>query len=255
MPTIAEVLHRRSDLSTFLVHLTKTGGEDALHNLCRMLTEGRIEARTAMGWAAKRATDLGPIAADSQRVVCFSEAPLEQVYSLGADIAGRREKLEPYGLVFTKIVARRKGANPIWYVDMSPSGRVWVIRDALAGLLEEAVALGEEGFARHHAAAIFPFAEQMGTWPSLGTQKEFWWEREWRHVGPFTFNSDELALILAPEKDHEELAKVSGRPIIDAAWSLERMIAHLARISPEDVTPFSVGDRTVEAPDESPFEW
>lgn len=254
MLTIAEVLHRRSDLSTFLVHLTKSGTEDALHNLSKMLVDGTIEARTAMGWAASRATELGEKAANSQRVVCFSEAPLEQVYSLAADIVGRRERLEPYGLVFTKMVARRKGANPIWYVDMSPSGRIWVIRDALAGLLDEAAALGEEGFAGHHAAAIFPFAEQMGTWPSKGTQKEFWWEREWRHVGPFPFTAGELALILAPEEHHQELGKVSERPCIDATWSLERMIAHLASISPEDVTPFSVGDRTAEAP-EKPFEW
>lgn len=254
MSTIAEVLHRRSDLSTFLVHLTKSGTEDALHNLRKMLGEGTIEARTAMGWTAKKAAELGEPAEDSQRVVCFSEAPLEQVYSLAAEIVGRREKLEPYGLVFTKMVARRKGANPIWYVDMSPSGRIWEISIALDRLASEAAALGKEGFSGHPAAAIFPFAEQMGTWPTTGTQKEFWWEREWRHVGPFPFRGKELALILAPERHHEELHKVSERPCIDATWSLERMIAHLASLGPDDVTPFSVEDRTAEAP-KSPFVW
>jgi hypothetical protein len=34
-----------------------------------------------------------------------------------APIAGRRVDLEPYGLAFTKLGARRKGANPVWYVD------------------------------------------------------------------------------------------------------------------------------------------
>jgi hypothetical protein len=216
-----------------------------------MLTAGRIEARNAMGWAAGRTIELGAVASASQAVVCFSEAPLEQLYSLAADIKGRRFKLEPYGLVFTKMVARRKGANPIWYVDMTPSGREWLISQALNALLDEAAAGGDTGFASHHAAAIFPFMEQMGTWPSKGTQKEFWWEREWRHVGDFTFRGRELALVLAPEEFHPDLTKTFGRPAVDATWSLERMIASLAGIDPEDVTPFSVGERSVDVSEDS----
>lgn len=170
--TIGQVLHRRADLSTFLVHLTRTNDDGGpLDNLRAMLTAGRIEARNAMGWAAGRTIELGAVASASQAAVCFSEAPLDQLYSLAADIKGRRFKLEPYGLVFTKMVARRKGANPIWYVDMTPSGREWLISQALNALLDEAAAGGDTGFASHHAAAIFPFMEQMGTWPSKGRRR------------------------------------------------------------------------------------
>lgn len=120
MSAINEVLHRRSDLATFVVHFTRrTPTSSAEENLVQMLVNGCIEARTPMGWARGIAERAGPAAVDSQKVVCFSEAPLEHLYSLTADINGRRIALEPYGIAFTKMVVRRRGANPVWYVDMS----------------------------------------------------------------------------------------------------------------------------------------
>jgi hypothetical protein len=76
-----------------------------------------------MGW--DQDADDDP-AQQSQRVVCFSETPLEHVYSLVADIEGRQINLEPYGIALTKLVARRIGVNPVWYVDMTPAGHEWL---------------------------------------------------------------------------------------------------------------------------------
>jgi hypothetical protein len=59
-----------------------------------------------MGWARDEASQLGGQAERSQHVVSFSEVPLEHIYSLCADIEGRSVCLEPYGLAFTKMVAR-----------------------------------------------------------------------------------------------------------------------------------------------------
>jgi hypothetical protein len=48
-------------------------------------------------------------------------ALLEHIYSMFAEIEGRQVRLEPYGVAFTKMTARRLGANPVWYVDMTPN--------------------------------------------------------------------------------------------------------------------------------------
>src|SRR5205823_3398667 len=78
---------------------------------------------------------------ETQRVVCFSETPLEHIYSMFADIQNRTYRLQPYGLALTKMVARRAGINPIWYVDIS-SGHPWKLRNALNGLVRRSVSEG-----------------------------------------------------------------------------------------------------------------
>jgi hypothetical protein len=134
--------------------------------------------------------------------------------------------------------------------------RVWEIAKALDGLRDEAM---KTKFADHPAAAIFPFCEPMGTWSE--SRREFWWEREWRHVGDVEFELKQVALWLAPQDEHEEFntaladewnrRKASlgafwdehylpGEPprFIDPGWGLERIIGHLAGLEPRELTPF-----------------
>ncbi len=90
-----------------------------------------------------------------------------------------------------------------------------------------------------HLAKICPFIEQMGTGVRRSDgnryQKEFWWEREWRHVGDFQFFESDLAFGFAPERYVKEFEKLMHRSnrrsvrFLDPDWSPERMIAHLAR--------------------------
>jgi len=86
--SIGQVLNRRGDLSTFLVHLTRRSDDQdedgAYHNLRAILTAGEIEARRDYGWGKGLF-----VAGESQRVVCFTEAPLEHINTL-FDIKGRR---------------------------------------------------------------------------------------------------------------------------------------------------------------------
>lgn len=231
---IGEVLNRRADLSTFLVHLTK--GDDPKASLMSILERNRVEARTAMGCATQEAEKLGAAAVDTQKVVCFSETPLEQIHSLFADIRGRQVKLKPYGLAFTKMVARRSGVNPCWYFGLDV-GTYSEIGSALFALRDQAC-VDLKTFLAHPARHIFPFCEWMGTSKS-GTQHEFWWEREWRHIGNFVFFDTEVALVLAPEDDHAAFEKVAPGKVIDPTWSLERMIAKLVGLSAGHVTPFA----------------
>jgi len=77
---IREILQRRTDLSTFLVHLTRAGeSETAEDRLKSILQSGRIEARTPMGAAAARLSRDG-LDTGGQKCVCFTETPLEVVH-------------------------------------------------------------------------------------------------------------------------------------------------------------------------------
>jgi hypothetical protein len=235
---IRELLHRRTDLSTFVVHLTRDSEVDAKQALMSIASKGLLMAKRPMGWAASQ-DDPTDINRQTQRVVCFSETPLEHVDTLVADIAGRDIHLAPWGLVLTKMTARGAGVNPVWYVDMTP-GRDWEIAKALDLLRAEAVAAG---FHTHPAAQLFPFFEQMGTWPSIPRQKEFWWEREWRKRGPMNFKPENVVAWIVPSAEQPEFIAFFKKawpwsPVrcIDAGWSLEAIIAHLTDQSP--ITPF-----------------
>jgi len=221
--TIEDLLQRRSDLSTFIVHLTKDADADARETLLKILTEGRLRAGQPQGL-----TDgLNQPHLDQLRVVCFSETPLEHAYSLFQEIANRGVHLKPYGLAFTKAIARRNSVNPVWYVDQTPGQtRGWEITKAL-DRLKLGFAAATDELVQHPAASILPFVEIMGTWPTTGTKKEFSWEREWRHHGDMNFLAEEVAVVLCPAADHTAFRKLGYRAI-DPSWSLERMIEHLA---------------------------
>lgn len=238
---IREILSRRTDLSTFVVHLTRDRDQEwpAKKCLMKIVEDTVLIAKTPMGWAADQDVP-GDSAKHTQRVVSFSETPLEHIDLLVADISGRQVRLQPWGLVITKMTARSQGVNPVWYVDMTP-GQEWEIANALNQLRDEAKA---SGFHSHPAAKILPFFEPMGTWPSTGSQREFWWEREWRHRGHFSFRMDQVVCWIVPEAEQAEITALvkdsypqAAARCIDATWSLEEIIAKLTDQSP--ISPFS----------------
>jgi hypothetical protein len=244
MPDIRDVLNRRTDLSTFVVHLTRDrDGWSARQVLDAIIRERLARAYTPMGWARGQ-DDPGDRQAQTQRVVCFSEAPLKHIYSLVGEIEGRQIRLQPYGFALTKMAARRLGINPVWYVDMTP-GHDW-ISPAIEELRDQAVGTGD--FHRQPAARILPFFEWMGTWPTTDGQKEFWWEREWRHVGHLQLPESGV-IWLCPEEEMDELSTAHGdraQPCVDPRWGLEQIIARLADIPDGDITPFVPRERLPE---------
>jgi hypothetical protein len=73
---------------------------------------------------------------------------------------------------------------------------------------------------------LTPFIETMGRIRREGRRREFWWEREWRHVGDFQFSRViGQAVVLAPASDHAALraAIQSSWPgnmrLVDVTWS------------------------------------
>jgi hypothetical protein len=256
MPSIEELLHRRSDLSTFLVHLTRDfGGQSARDNLLSIAKTMTIKAMTAYGPARDEEPHLSGSTA-SQKVVCFTETPLEHTWMMIQDIDTRRVPLSKYGLVFTRTTLRKSHCNPVWYTDITPQpGAAWLmvavnemIRQAVDDSTVEGGHVHPHVLSDHPIFKITPFIEQMGP-TNDGKRKEFWWEREWRHVGDLYFGfPNHVVAFLAPAADHEALQKdlvaandmrqLMPRPILDPAWGLERMIASLARVDPSDVGPF-----------------
>jgi hypothetical protein len=246
---IEDLLQRRTDLSTFLIHLTRdTDGASARSNLLSILRTRKVDAVNDPGMAREYASHLkgGP---STQHVVCFTETPLEHAWMMTRNIEGRRRSFAPYGVVFTKTTSRRRGCNP---VDITPN------HDWLTQPVKELVRRAVDDSKRSDGSIdptllqsqpvfrLTPFIEQMGN-PS-GKRKEFWWEREWRHAGDFGFSPRSVVAVFAPQAEHSglasEIAALDGRwsrrevPLLDPEWGLERMIAGLARIDEDDIGPW-----------------
>lgn len=242
---IREMLNRRTDLSTFVVHLTSQhGGNSARQNLRLILSQQRIRALTAMGAASEQFEPRSP-GWNSQRVASFTESPLEQLHSFFVDFEeSRLHRFEPYGLAFTKMQARRSGVLPVWYTDVT-WGATWRVK-YIWNLVEREKALGT--FVGSDIAQIAPFVETMG-YVRTG-RKEFWWEREWRHLGDYSFQYRDVGLGLCPETRIDEFERfmngIAQRRdpsaatvrFIDPRWGLEEIIGRLAEVSPADLSPF-----------------
>lgn len=254
---IEDLLHRRNDLSTFLVHLTRDAdGETARDNLLNILVTRELEARTPMGLGS--AYFENEEFAATQRMVCFTETPLEHVWMMCEEIEFRTVTMAPYGVVFTKTWARRRGVNPVMYIDIT-AGHNW-LTGPLNQMLDvahagHAIVREGDGFARvdlAHSpiAALTPFLEPMGRPGNV--RREWWWEREWRHRGNLFFQWWDLVAVFVPQDDHaafaesfdERLAELHlARPpdplrYLDPRWGQERMIATFAGVTPDNVGPF-----------------
>jgi hypothetical protein len=228
---ITELLNRRSDLSTFLVHLTRefkgTSARDNLNNILKLRT---IEARTMYGPLKNRLEPAGKNL-DSQKCVCFTETPLEYTYLLVARIENRQFEFGPYAVAITKRVARKRGINPIWYLDITP-GHPWLAQN-VDRLADRFLANNSSDF---DVEGLFPFIDHMGTGENY--KKEFWWEREWRYQGDFLL--PDTVICLCPEDEIEYFAaslKAAGLAgsCIDPHWSLEKIIARLAGFDSSEI--------------------
>lgn len=252
---IDDLLHRRTDLSTFFVHFTQGDDLDSAQRVLQnILREGEIEARNNFGMAKAFANSFPEKLEEAkleQKVCCFTETPLEHAWMMVEDIAHRSCKFKPYGIVFSKEFGISQGLNPVWYLNIkrgtnyltAPITRMvkkcWEYLEEKDNVLE--VELDNFGTpiplqARFEVLRITPFIEQVGD-TTNGT-KDFSWEREWRKVGPLPFRPEDVVAVLAPEARHDSLRKEIAEippgwkkrevPILDPKWGLERMILALS---------------------------
>jgi hypothetical protein len=248
--SIYDLLMRRTDLSAFIVHLTRDSSKhSAKNNLKRILRTKVLEARSSFG----PAKDVpGKRNRDSQKCVSFSEVPVTHILSLTGVIPKRQVQLSSYGIVFTKMRMRERGANPVWYLDITPNHHEWLTK-SVNRMVEVEVKKSGQKFFESDVANICPFIEQMGSGlrkDGYGYRKEFWWEREWRHRGDFNFSYTEVAFGLAPEEDVNEFedfmrrrrARTSRKVrFLAPNWSLDKAIAHMCGCAGA-LTPFDPAD-------------
>lgn len=202
-----------ADMSDFVVHFTKgSDEEDDYGNMFGIYGDHVLKPKRAFGIGRK----LCPIP-ESQFAVCFSEIPPGE----WARLAQRRET--KYGIGFRKSFVKSKGSGPIWYV-LKESPQWSVLQD----MMRRETSDGAAGIWK-----LTPFIDAPGEYESR--EYFFEWEREWRHVGEFSFEPEEVAFLLIPEELHEAargffedaLREHVGPaylcPYVDPSWDRDRI--------------------------------
>lgn len=249
---IEEILARRGDLSTFLVHLISSQNsskkeltkEELQEALTSIIENNQIESRNPWGMLKQYHEDPNLIDSikEKQKCVCFSETPLEFIWSLCEDIPGRNCPLSNFGIIITKKEARNQGVNPVWYID-GTEGHGGLDKK-INKLIQDAINKKDEQ-EKNELFELTPFFEVMNSWKDKDSgqtkRKEFWWEREWRHKGPFKLPEDFITI--CPQEDHKHIESIITKKgksahLIDPRWSMEQMIANLAKFNPDEIGPF-----------------
>lgn len=129
-----------------------------------ILFSGELRPGPAPLGAARKLSELG----DSQRVVCFSEIPLDMLDRLV-------ERRSRYGIAFRKDVLVAKGGTPLWYVD-SDSPQAAAVREIIQDRIADGIDPADPFW------KLTPFIDHPGIYN--GRPYRFEWEREWRVAGP-----------------------------------------------------------------------
>jgi hypothetical protein len=189
-----------------------------------ILYSGELRPGPAPLGAARKLADLG----DSQRVVCFSEIPLDMLDRLV-------ERRSRYGIGFRKDVLVGKGGTPLWYVD-DESPQAEAVREIVRTKIAEGIDPTDPFW------KLTPFIDHPGVYN--GRRYRFEWEREWRVAGGVRFTPEDVAFLFIPEENHEDARQFfadveiehSG-PVyecayIDPGWSIEQIEQALESVLP-----------------------
>jgi len=197
-----------TDMSNFVVHFTRLfNGKKPYWNMLGILSQRRIRAMSAFGIGRKDAPN-----EKSQYATCFSEVPLHQLSRL----ADKRSK---YGIVFRKDFVVHRHGNPILYAYKG-------------GQLNQSIRSLMKASKKDPGSDIWkitPFIDAPGAY---GKSTYFFeWEREWRKIGDFNFDTDDVECLIIPQDLHgaaksffidvkqENLGPVYNCPFIDPYWS------------------------------------
>ena len=205
MRDIEDILHFRSDIPPFLVHLTRDyRGVNPKDNLASIIDQKELVPGDTEVSVAKFGGYTHDMP-DEERLaffgaVCFTETPLNEVHSL-LDIRARQTDLQPYGLVFLKEPLQKRGVSPVLYLNNETRNQSSVV-EALFSLTTSA-----PGAAKMILPLISAFGEKIQ--PAAARQRQqgrmdFIWEREWRLPyarGPFSFSESDVFVGLCPEEE------------------------------------------------------
>ena len=236
---IEDILHFRTDISPFLVHLTRDGNSltapqalySIIHDGCLKCSFNPI-SDVRFGIHISEVSDL--TADGFFSAICFTETPLNEIHSL-LEIENRQIDLAPYGLVFLKENLANKGVSPALYIN-NKNGDKDPLFVALASLASSH---------REEALELLPlFAvygkkiKGVGAGRRSSGKNEFIWEREWRYPfakGDLEFTDEDVFIGLCPHEQidaYEELW--SGIQFVDPTrnmkWYADKLIESRKRL-------------------------
>lgn len=221
---IDDVLLERTDISQFLVHLTREyNGKSAKDNLISILEQKKIVAydhHCLFSPQLKKEKDKQLVG--KFKTVSFTETPLDKIHLL-TDISGRSVQLQPYGVVFKKRDIRNALGNPAFYVYERNDLLIQYLRSEYKRFVDAWNIDGADtGFSK------------LGCLVNIVKKShDFHWEREWRVRKGFKFKHVDVFAVIAPTSEHDDIRDSLHENFrycvfIDSKWSFEQIVNKLA---------------------------
>lgn len=241
MRDIDDILNFRTDISPFLVHLTRSRnpGQTARDNLTSILGQQLLACGSTLVSDARFGVYTDGLSDDLKRrlfcAICFTETPVSEIHNL-LEIAYRHVRLEPYGLVFLKDRLESRGVSPVVYLN-NVRGDKDPVFQALCSLRTTHAAAAAELLP---LVSVFGLKIQPPGAPNRPPgEVDFRWEREWRLPyikAPLEFNSDDVFVGLCPHGEIPQFeALLAGVGFIDPVrnmkWYATKLIQARQRLN------------------------
>jgi hypothetical protein len=215
----------RSDLSFFLVHLTKDdsksniSAKDALELILNEDAEGLC---TLIGGPQGLFDKVSKVPKEAIKAVSLTEAPLDQVKHFAQPIPGDPSRnYSKYGLVFSQDFIRRNGGNPCFYLNTLYSDN---LKKAALSLVD---CVRYED--KPECLKLLPFFSIFGLAGAAKGKKEidYYWEREWRVPGDLKFKRQDVFVGLCEHGNVDEFSEMYKIPFICPDWNYDRILTNL----------------------------
>lgn len=201
--SIEDILYFRSDISPFLVHLTRSINSqiNAQEVLEKIVQEKRLVAGNSPVSDARFGIKQHKLDDEKKKrffgAVCLTETPLNEIHCL-LDISYRQINLDSYGLVFLKEKLRQKGVSPVLYFNNEQDDKDKVF-EALCSLIDT-----HPNEAAKFLPLVAVFGQKVKSPSAIFKPNgivDFLWEREWRYPsdnGSLEFTKDDIFVGLCP---------------------------------------------------------
>lgn len=203
MRDIDEILHFRSDISPFLVHLARDfDGRTAEQCLQSIIQERQLQCGNNNVSAVRYGGNTIEMSDEDCRrffgAICFTETPLSETHCL-LEISARQVQLQPYGLVFLKTRLRDRGVAPVLYLNNALGTQDSVVQS----LFSLTAQFPEAAERLLPLVSVFGRKIQPPRAPVQEGEIDFSWEREWRLPSvstPLAFTEGDVFVGLCPDE-------------------------------------------------------
>lgn len=231
---------RRMDVSNFIIHLSRDFKPDhkkADDNLIQILKKKTIIAKNyhCLFSDVIQKSGLDKSIKSMFKTTCFTETPIDQIKNLIDATENRKILLKGFGLIFRRAKFLKDGGNPAIYVNGNNELKRELI-DEFSSIIAKAEQYTQEKRRFHLIDKCAKFYSLVNV---ISLRYDFAWEREWRFVGDYKFEYNDIVAIIAdsPASFREKLARNSSKlaeysllekiPIISTGWNHEELIDEL----------------------------